>query len=127
MPPTSTESSFHGLAHKRVVQALETKAERCPQREVVDADEPVDAEASIAVVPRHVADEPAEEEAAGVFGAEDAGPVHRRAKGERTVSDSVMHRLEERLGEPVDKHVQEAAWAAARYERRRTASQRPSR
>jgi hypothetical protein len=95
------------------VEVFETKAERSPQREVVEADETVDAEAGAIVVPRHVADEPAEDVATDILDAEDPDRIDRRAERQRTMSDPVVHRLEERLREPVNGHVEEAARTAA--------------
>ncbi len=94
------------------MEKFKAKAERSPQREVVDPDEPVDARAGAAVVPRDVADEPAEKPAAGVLETEDAGAVERGAEREGTLPEPLMRRLEEHFREPGDGHVQEAARAA---------------
>jgi hypothetical protein len=71
------------------------KTKRSPQCEVVEPDEPTDAKAGVAVVPRDVADEPAEKPAARVLDSEDAGAVEGGAKREGTLPEPVMRRLEE--------------------------------
>ncbi len=105
-PITSVQSSVFVDTRKKVVQTFEGEAVHAPEREVVEPDESADTEASPAVVPRDVAEESAQKPAARVLDTEDAGAVERGAKRERTVSDPVVHRFEERLGEPVYRHVQ---------------------
>jgi hypothetical protein len=91
------------------VEAFEAEPERSPEREVVEPDEPVDGEALIAVVPRRGADKASQQSAAAVLDSKDAGAVHRAAHRDTTVPEPIVHRLEERLREPVDRHVQETA------------------
>lgn len=81
--------------YEQVVEDFKAKTERSPQWEVVDPDEPIDAKAGASVVPRDVADEPAEKPAAPVLDSEDAGAVERGAEHERTLPEPVMRRLEE--------------------------------
>jgi hypothetical protein len=91
------------------VEALEAEPERGPEREVVEANEPVDGEAGIAVVPWRGTDEASQEPAAGVLDGEDARAVQHAANRGTTVPDPIVHRLEERLREPVDRHIEKAA------------------
>jgi len=98
--------------HEQVVQTFKAETVRRPQREVVDPNEPLDAKAGMSVVPRDVADEPTEKPAARVLDTDDAGAVERGAERDRTLSEPVMHRLEEQFREPIDGHIQEAARAA---------------
>jgi hypothetical protein len=93
------------------VEAFQAETVRCPKRKVVEPNEPVDAEAGTAIVPRGAADEPAQQPAARILDAEDTGAVHGRAEHERASPDPVVERLEERLREPVDRQVEEAARA----------------
>ena len=67
------------------MQTFKAETVRRPQREVVDPNEPVDAKAGAAVVPRDVADKPTEKPAARVLDTEDAGAVERGAERERTL------------------------------------------
>jgi hypothetical protein len=83
------------------VEAFQAETVRRPERQVVEPNEPVDAEAGIAVIPRSAAREPAQEPAARVLDSEDTDAVHGRAKHERTAPDPIVHRLEERLREPI--------------------------
>ena len=94
------------------MEAFQAETVRRPERKVVEPNEPVDAEASIAVVPRDAADEPAQQPAARILDAEHTYAVHGRAEHERASPDPVVERLEERLREPVDRQVEEAARAA---------------
>ena len=67
------------------MQTFEREAVRGPERQVVEPHEPVDAEPRAAVIPRDVADQPAQEPAARVLDSEGAGAVHRGAEHERVL------------------------------------------
>ncbi len=95
------------------MQTFEPDSVRGPEREVVEPDEPVDAKAGAAVVPREVPHEPAEKPTARVLDPEDAGTVERGAERDGALPNPVMYGLEERLREPVDGHVQETARSAS--------------
>ena len=92
-----------------IVDALETEAEGSPERQVVEPDEPVDAEPRIAVVPGRRAEEPAEDAAARVLDAEDADPVDGGTHCRSTVPHPIVHGLEQRLRQSVHGDVHETA------------------
>lgn len=93
------------------MQSFEAETVRGPQRQVVEAHEPVDPKPGAAIIPGDVTDQPPEKPAARVLDSEDAGAVQSGALRQRTLSDSVMHGLEEWLRKPIDGHVEEGARA----------------
>ena len=111
---------------EQVVEAFQAETIRGPEWEVVETDKPVDAEAGAVIVPGDAAGEPAEEPAAGELDAKDAGAVHRRTERQRPLPDPVVHRLEERLREAVDRHVEEAGTTTPRVHRHEQRVERPT-
>ena len=91
------------------MQALEGEPVRAPQREVVEPDERVDREARVGVVPRRRAEESTQRPAARVLDDQDPGAVGGASLDRAPVPQTIVQRLEERLREPVDRHVEEAA------------------
>lgn len=99
----------HLPAAERIVQALETEAEECPERQVVQPDESVDPEPCSAVVPRRLPEKPPQDTTAHIFDAEDAEAIGAPAHRERSIAQSIMERLEQGLCQAVHRDVQKAA------------------